>query len=41
MKTLEIETISIWIIDKNLFVILVKVVSTKNEPLDCAFTHKQ
>jgi hypothetical protein len=38
MKTLGIETISKWIIYKNLFVILMRVISTKNEPLDYAFT---
>jgi hypothetical protein len=41
MKTLGIETISIWIIDKNLLVILVRIVSAKIEPLNYAFTHKQ
>jgi hypothetical protein len=37
MKTLGIETISKWIIYKNLFVTLVKVASTRNEPLDYGF----
>jgi hypothetical protein len=38
MKTLGIETISRWIIYKNLLVSLVIAISTKDEPLHCAFT---
>ncbi len=40
MKTLGIETISIWIIFINLLVTLMRVISTKNESLDYAFIHK-
>ncbi len=38
MKTLGIKTLFVWIIYKNLFLTLVRVVFAKNEPLDYAFT---
>jgi len=38
-EILEFKTISIWIIYKNLLMILVTIVSTLNEPLNSAYTH--
>jgi len=40
MNEIKIETISIWIIYKNLFVSLVRVISTLKEPFNYAFTFK-